>query len=337
LLRFESTLEKSSDEVEDAKDDRHTNNNAAKRGYPNMKRTYFPGITDVVVVTDPVEIRAVSNESRFDRDFAGHIPIRNGQRLRKMLRIFSVNGRLFPTMLPRTNSKRAAAQDELWAKLNRVADEVKRGPVELEPLAEWVRGIGTPRQIGLLVQQSVGRLFVDTFTATDESWAAACVVLEAASSSDVLKMLRWRINGRLERAKMLLASMVNEDLTATNGISVALHHIIDGLHKMRHLAANPTIRSSMTADAAVDECLSAPTTVVRQAKTSGELGGCPFRRGSLFILGLGSASKGPANRDLVFLSGSWSRCPAEQWVPALLEGVWKRVLAPLQEKPRGAS
>jgi hypothetical protein len=300
-----------------------------------MKRTYFPGITDVVVVTDPIEIRTVSNESRFDRDFAGHVPIRNRQRVRKMLRIFSINGRLFPTMLPRTDSVRAAAQDELWARLNLKADEVKRGPAELEPLAEWVIGTGTAHQIGLLVQQSVGRLFVETFTATDESWAAACLVLEAASSSSVLKMLGWRISGRLERAKALLASMVNGDLAATNGISVALHHIVDGLHKMRQLAADPNLRSSMTTDAAVDECLFAPTTAVRQAKTSGEVGGCPFRRGSLFILGLGSASKGAANRDLVFLSQSWSRCPAEKWVPALLEGVWARVLATSQsEKPR---
>jgi hypothetical protein len=250
-----------------------------------MKRTYFPGITDVVVVTDPLEIRTVSNETKFDRDFTGHVPTRNKQRLRKMLRIFSVNGRLFPTMLPRTNSSRAAAQDELWSRLNVKADEAKRGPAQLEPLAEWVRGIGTARQLGLLVQQSVGKLFVETFTATDESWAAACLVLEAASSSNVLKMLVWRISGGLERAKTLLASMVNGDLSAVNGIGVALHHIVDGLHKMRQLAADPTLRSSMTAQAAVDECLFAPTTVVRQAKTSGEVGGCPFRRGSLFILG----------------------------------------------------
>ncbi len=304
-----------------------------------MKRTYFPGITDVVVVTDPAEIRTVSNESTFDRDFAGHVPLRNAQRVRKMLRIFSVHGRLFPTVLPRTDFVRAAAQDELWAKLNRKADEVKRGPAELEPLAEWVRGIGTAQQLGLLVQQSVGRLFVETFTATDESWAAACAVLEALTSSNVLKMLAWRISGRLERAKTLLAGMVNGDLAAVNGISVALHHIVDGLHKMRQLAADPALRFSIATDAAVDECLFAPTTVVRQAKISGEVGGCPFRRGSLFILGLGSASKGAANRDLVFLNQSWSRCPAEKWVPALLEGVWTRVLAtlPASEKPRGAS
>jgi hypothetical protein len=304
-----------------------------------MKRTYFPGITDVVVVTDPIEIRTVSNESTFDRDFAGHVPIRNWRRLRKMLRIFSVNGRLFPTMLPRTNPSRAAAQDELWSRLNSKAEEVKHGPAELEPLAEWVRGTGTSEQLGLLVQQSVGRLFVDSFTATDQSWAAACVVLEAASSSHVLKMLAWRISGRLERAKTLLASMVNGDLAAVNGISVALHHIVDGLHKMRQLAANPTLRPAMTTDTAVDECLFAPTTVVRQARASGEVGGCPFKRGSLFILELGSSSKGAANRDLVFLSQSWSRCPAEKWVPALLEGVWTRVLATSHEceKPRNAN
>jgi hypothetical protein len=49
----------------------------------------------------------------------------------------------------------------------------------------------------------------------------------------------------------------------------------------------------------MDERLFAPAAVVRQAKTSGEVGGCPFRRGSHFILELGSARKSAANRDLV--------------------------------------
>src|ERR1700691_6490628 len=73
-----------------------------------MKRTYFPGLIDIVVVTDPAEIRTISNDSKFDRDF---ILVRNVQRLRKMLRIFSLDGRLFEPMLPRTNHSRAAAQD----------------------------------------------------------------------------------------------------------------------------------------------------------------------------------------------------------------------------------
>ena len=101
----------------------------------SMKRTYLPGITDIVVVKDPSEIRTISNDARFDRDFIGHGPVGNVQRLRKMLRIFSLNDRLFPTMLPRTNPNRAAAQDELWSRLNVKADKVKCGLAELEPLA----------------------------------------------------------------------------------------------------------------------------------------------------------------------------------------------------------
>jgi hypothetical protein len=247
-----------------------------------------------------------------------------------MLRIFSLNGKRFEPLLPRTDPSRAAAQDELWSRLNVKAAEVKHGPAQLEPLAEWVRGIGTAEKLDLLVQQSIGRLFVETFTATEESVAAAHV-LEAASSSNVLRMLGWRISGRLERAKTLLASMVNGDLVGVIAMITARQLIVDGLHKMRQLAADPALRSSITTDTAVDQCLFTVTNVVRQAKTSGEVGGCPFRRGSLFILELGSASKGAANRDLVFLSQGWSRCPAEKWVPALLEGVWTRVSATLHE------
>ncbi len=304
-----------------------------------MKRTYFPGITDIVVVTDPAEVRTISNDARLDRDFILHGPVRNVQRLRKILRIFSLNGRLFEPLLPRTDTSRAAAQDELWSRLNVKADEVKHGPAQLEPLAEWVRGIGTAEKLDLLVQQSIGRLFVETFTATEEGLAAARMVFEAASSSSVMKMLGWRISGRLERAKTLLASMVNGDLVGVVAMINASQLIARGLHKMRQLAADPALRSSITTDAAADECLFAPATVVRQAKTSGEVAGCPFKRGSLFILELGSASQGAANRDIVFLSRSWSRCPAEKWVPALLEGVWTRVLGTSHEpeKARAAN
>src|SRR3984885_15694819 len=84
---------------------------AHKMSDPSIKRTYFPGITDIVVVTDPAEIRAISNDSRFDRDFIERGPVRNVQLLRKILRVFSLNGRLFPIILQRTNPTRAAAPE----------------------------------------------------------------------------------------------------------------------------------------------------------------------------------------------------------------------------------
>jgi hypothetical protein len=292
-----------------------------------MKRTYFPGITDIAVVTEPAEIRTISNDSRFDREFIARGPIRNVQRVRKMLGVFSLNGRLFPFILPRTDASRAAAQDALWSRLNVKADEVKRGPAQLEPLVEWVRGIEPADKLNLVVQQIIGRLFVETFIATEESWAAASTVLEAGNFSNIMKKPGWHVSGKVERAKTLLGSMLNSDPAAVNVTITGPRLIIASLNKMRRVAADPALRSSMTTDAVVDECLVPPPIVVRQAKTSGEVGGCPFGRGSLFILELGSASKGAANRDLVFLSQSWSRCPAEKWVPALLEGVWTRVSA----------
>ena len=195
-------------------------------------------------------------------------------------------------MLPRANTSRAAAQDVLWARLNTKADEVKKGPAQLEPLAESVRGIGTAEKLNLLVQQSVGKLFVETFTATEESWAAASTVLAAASSSSLTKMLGWHFNGKLERAKTLFASKLRWRSGGCYSNNCSFPQlIVDSLHKMRRLAADQALRSSITADAAVDGCLVPLPTVVRQAKTAGEVGGCPFlEEARSFILDLGSAS-----------------------------------------------
>ena len=66
---------------------------AHKMSDHSMKRTYFPGITDIVV-TDPAEVRTISNDSRFDRDFIGRGPVRNVQLLRKILRIFSLSSNI---------------------------------------------------------------------------------------------------------------------------------------------------------------------------------------------------------------------------------------------------
>lgn len=278
---------------------------------------------DLQVISDPEQVRALSNDLNLDRDFDLHVSPHNRAKIRRMLRIFSLHGEKFPTMCPRTDPVRAVEQDQLWLRLSSLAKKIIGGPAELGPLAEWVRGTGDAEQLGLLVQQSVGRLFVDDFISTRESWAAACVMLEASRSSNIVKMTWWRLTGKLEKAKILLGSMVNGDLSAVNGIGVALHHIVDGLARMRQLA-NDQSSAQLPVDEVVGKCLMAPSSVVRRANADGVFRECPFRKGSLFILSLGAATKNSANRDLVFLSESWSRCPADRWVPALLEGVWRR-------------
>lgn len=41
-------------------------------------------------------------------------------------------------------------------------------------------------------------------------------------------------------------------------------------------------------------------------------------------LQLGEAAKRDGTSSFVFLKDQWSQCPADTWVPALLEGVWGR-------------
>jgi hypothetical protein len=75
---------------------------------------------------------------------------------------------------------------------------------------------------------------------------------------------------------------------------------------------------------AVNQSLIAPISTYRQATTAGELKGNQFSRGSLFILNIGKAAKIEGAGRFVFMRDSWSSCPAEKWVPAMLEGVWLR-------------
>jgi hypothetical protein len=54
--------------------------------------------------------------------------------------------------------------------------------------------------------------------------------------------------------------------------------------------------------------------------------GYTFPKHSLFVLNIGVASELGGGRPLVFMEKSWSGCPASTWVPAMLEGVWRRSL-----------
>jgi hypothetical protein len=125
----------------------------------------------------------------------------------------------------------------------------------------------------------------------------------------------------------LLAGMVNGDLSAMNGIGIASHNIVKSLVQMRRLYSDPGARVSLSAEEAVSRCVTAPVSLFRQATSAGELGGCPFSKNSLFVLAIGKASKCAGGRSLIFMDDSWSGCPASQWVPAMLEGVWKRASA----------
>jgi len=292
-----------------------------------LKRNHIFGLFDAYEVSDPKDIEAVNNDPRIDRQFDSRTCPLNWLFVQRSLSALSYAGKRFPTMRPRDSKERKSAQEALWNRLNLKAPDVKLGPEELEPLARWVWGHGPEESLGLQAQQILGRLFSATFVATPNSWDAATTLVKAPRSSNVPKLIWWRISGKLRRAKRQLASMVNDDLSAVNAIGIAVHNLVKSLRRMRALYSDSNLRHTLSPADAAKQCLAAPASVFRQATVAGELNGNPFSNNSLFILNIGEAAKHEGAGALVFMRDSWSSCPAEQWVPAMLEGVWVRAKA----------
>jgi hypothetical protein len=95
-----------------------------------------------------------------------------------------------------------------------------------------------------------GQIFLPGFVATEESWAAAEILVAAPRSMKIFTVTWWFVTGKLRRSKRLLAQMVNEDLSAVNAIGIAVHNVVKGLRQMRTLYADSDVRSSLSSETA---------------------------------------------------------------------------------------
>jgi hypothetical protein len=296
------------------------------KNHPAMKRLRIPGLVDLYKVSDPTEIRALAEDPCVDRAFKLRTCPLNWFLLKRALSVLSVGGRRFPTMTSRDSAERKRDQQELWTSLNAKIGSIKEGPEELEPLANWIRGAGAEPDVGILAQQFLGRLFFPGFVATEQSWAAAKVFVAAPRLGNVATLLGWWMSGKIGRAKRLLAELSEGNLSAMNAIGIAVHNVVKGLRQMRKLYADAGQRASLTPEAAAQQCLFAPISLFRQATAAGQLDGCPFPRNALFVYEIGEASQREGGDPLVFMDGTWSGCPAAHWVPAMMEGLWRRAV-----------
>ena len=291
-----------------------------------MKRLKIPGVADIFKVNEPKEINALAQDPRVDREFDLQTCFFNWFLLKRSLSVLSVGNRHFPTMISRDSRQRKSDQEELWNQLNERIPFFRDGPDELDALANWVRGAGEDSEVGILAQQLLGRLFFPGFVATEESWAAAKLFVAAPRSWKMPTVCWWWLSGKFSRSKRLLAGMVDGNLSAMNAIGIAVHNLVKGIRRMRVLYTESQTRFSLTPEEAAQECLFAPVSLYRQASAAGELNGCPFPRNALFIFEIAEASQKEGGRPLVFMDETWSRCPAAKWVPAMMEGLWRRTL-----------
>ncbi len=289
-----------------------------------MEHKHIPGLVDVIKVDQPAGILQIARDSALDRAFGSGKPLLNRLLVRRILAVLSHNGHRFPTMRARKATGREIEQDALWKKLNVAAPHIRASPADLEPLAVWIRDSNPDVAVGPLVQQIIGRLFSPTFEAGEHTWAAAQVIAASLAPGNTLRNLAWKVTGKVTRAKALLASMVGGDLAGVHAVSVAIHNVVRGLNQMRSLYLDTSVRPTLTPEMASQRCLFAPGVVLRQATSSGMVGGCPYAAGTLLLLELEKARQASGDGSMIFLADTWSRCPAEQWVPAMLEGVWRR-------------
>jgi|ERR1035438_10132741 hypothetical protein len=302
-----------------------------------MKRIRIPGIADIVSSDDAAEIEALARDPKLDRAYADHsIPV-NGKILQRVQDTLQIGGKPFPTVAPRCAEGRATAQDALWKRLNAMAPAYSAGPDELESLAAFVRGEGSADTCGPLVQQVVGSLFAPNFKATEDSWNAALVLDQAPRTMNLALLAWWALTKKVDRAKQLLSDMVGGDLAAVHAIGVALHNIVSGVNLMRELYNDPSSRRALSAEAAGSRCLFAPATVLRQPTDAGSSANGELATGTLVLLNLQAANAKTPDANLAFLRKTWSQCPAEQWVPALLEGIWLRARNPQEQRKSAAN
>lgn len=298
-----------------------------------MGRINIPGVIDLLRIEDPKQIAALAVDARLDRRYANRSALFNSFLIGRVRSVLQSAGKPFPTVAPRGDTDRAQAQAALRERLAPMAAEAAKGGPELEPLAAYVRGAAPADQAGILMQQAVGRLFTPAFQATPETWAAAKVMDQAPRSFNPVLQIWWAVTGQVASSRKLLADAVGGDLSGQHAVGVAVHNLVKGLQTMRSLYANASERPRLSPEAAAAQCLVAPPHVLRQPVQAGESDAGSFGLGTLVMLDLDAARARGPDHNIVFMQQSWSFCPAHAWVPALLEGIWRRATA----APEGAS
>jgi hypothetical protein len=292
-----------------------------------MTRARIPGLIDVLRVVDPAQIAELGRDARLDRDYVARGPLVNRIIIAGIRKVLTFNGAPWPPVAPRGPERPTPGQAALEARLTALAGAWSADDPAVGALVSYVRGTNAPESAGPLAQQAIGRLFRPDYRADAQSWAAAEVMAKAPRTLNPLLRLRWARTGAVAKARELLADKVGGDPGGLNGTGVAVHNLVASVKRMRALWADPHARRRLAPQAAAAQCLVAPERVVRQAKVAGRSPAGDFDEATLVFLQLRVAQARSPGAEMAFMAGSWSRCPAHAWIPALLAEIWRGAAA----------
>jgi Animal haem peroxidase len=300
------------------------------------RKLRIPFLLDLAIVSDEAEMAQLNNEPAVQRTLSGAGPWLNRLLARRILRMFRLaDDRLLPVFEPRDNAARARAQQQTEARLTKKASMPQ--PFDrsaVAALARYVAGGHTEMPIGVTVQQIVGRLFDRSYVATRQSYEAARVVNTTLSACplNMLRVLWWKLSGRLAASRALIWKLAGDDPAAIHSTAIAMHNVVDALKRMR-AAMRADGPWQATPAQATAEALVAPSRLLRQCARG--TAKCPLRPGALILFRLRRIHRGTESNDLALSRREWSECPAHAIVPRLLEDVWREAVASRQRyRPR---
>lgn len=289
-----------------------------------MGRIRIPFVIDVMRVDSAETIGALNRDPRLDRAYEQTGPLFNRMLTGRLMRVFRIDGVLFPTMRARGDEERRANQAALAVKLRDAAEPTPTLLADIEPLVAYVRGKGPVEDVGPTLQALIGRHFNPDFLASQHLWDTAVRFDAAARSSNPLRWILSDVTGRLKADKRALADAVGRDPIAVHAIGIAVHNIVASLVRMRACHDDPVRRTALDGMGAATASLTAPASVLRQAKRVADVPGASLTPGSLVTYQLAAAADRTLDHRVAFESAAWSACPAADFVFKLLALIWSR-------------
>ena len=285
-----------------------------------MARTIrIPFLADLILADDPATLRDLVGHRLLDRGYRAAGPLINRIIAARVRRGLRAEGAALPSAGMRNDAERARAQTALAEKLMPGAWDTDT----VAALTLFVRGDRT-RPAGELAQEVTGRLFKPDYRADAETWDAALLLEEYLRSWNPIRRIGWALAGARRRAQQVLSQAAGGDRAAVHATGIAAHNLAISVERLADDWADPQLRAGLSPEAAAARALAAPQAVLRQATDDGSSIGGALRPGTLVVLQTRRAAAQAMDRDVAFLSTSWSRCPADRLVPALLAEIWRQ-------------
>jgi hypothetical protein len=285
---------------------------------------HVPFIARLARIDDAATIRLLNETPACGRGFRSAGPLLN-RWLQRRLAVHVVTAKgVLPAFQPRDDVGRAEAQRALAQRLATFDTDALAARDDVRELAAWVTGDAPEAEGGRRLQTVLGRLFVEDFEATAETWRAARLI-DRYLRADPLRAAWWYHSGRLFRALATLTRPLDDDPHAVHAAAVAVHNIQRGLVTMRAVRRHPVERARMDEDRIALRCLQAPPSAPRvlDAPTQLPFRATPAPAGTLVLFQLARVADDRLDAETAFLEGQWSACPASGFVPALLRAVWR--------------